>query len=276
VLVHLRAGWFTVAILFSVFVLFQGHIIKKLSLLVVTIFPWLNFLGSIAFLNWVYTGNTLAFFRSSHSFFPYLPNFSWIHWKYTLFQFPRWAVFLGPLLVGTSGEKKRLFWAIAFIIGSMALPFSLPLLATLLTLGAIFLRTPPSGKIHRSIFSLSLGIALVTGWISFFQSPLHSFIFSPYQSLQEKLTEYREIASLLNTPTVVLVLDRDPFLTTSWSESLTAVISQLSPPQTVPAQPYEYIVQSAESSNVIPGFKEIFQGKKLQLYQKEKTPFPLP
>lgn len=275
-LMHPHAGWFTIPIIVSTLFLFSGTITQKFSLLMVILFPGLTFLGIIAFLNWVYTGNALSFLHSSHSFCPYLPSFSWTNWKYTLTQFPRWAVFLGPLIVGTFREKKRLFWGAVVIAGSTALPFFLPLLATLLTLAAGFLKTPSPGKIRRFVLSLSLGISFVTGWALFFLSPTQFFSFPPYKPLQEKLIEYREIASFLDTPTGVLVLDRDYFLTASWPGYLTVIIPKSSFSQTTPVQFYDYIIQPAETPGVFPDSREIFRGKKLRLYQKEKVQPNLP
>lgn len=275
-LIHPHAGWFTIPIIVSALSLFSGTTTQKFSLLMVILFPGLTFLGIIAFLNWVHTGNALSFLHSSHSFYPHLPFFSWINWKYALTQFPRWAVFLGPILVGTFREKKRLFWSAVVVAGSMALPFSLPLLATLLTLGAGFLKTPSPGKIQRFILALSLGVSLSTGWALFFLSPTQFSSFPPYKPLQEKLAEYREIASLLDNPTTVVVLDRDCFLTASWPGYLTVVIPKRSFPQTTPAQFYDYIIQPAEIPGVFPNSREIFRGKKLRLYQKEKVQPNLP
>lgn len=275
-LIHPHAGWFTIPVIVSVLFLFPGPTTQKLSLLMVILFPGFTFLGIIAFLNWVYTGHALSFLHSSHSFSPYLPSFSWINWKYALTQFPRWAAFLGPLLVGTLREKKRLFWSAVVVAGSTALPFFLPLLATLLTLGAGFLKPRSLGKTHRLVLSLSLGISLASGWILFFLSPTQFFSFPPYQPLQEKLTEYREISSLLDAPTAVLVLDQDSFLTASWPGHLTAVVPKRPLPQTTPVQFYEYIIQPAENRGALPDSQDIFRGKKLRLYQKEKSSAALP
>ena len=267
VLSHPHVEWFALATAIFVLFFFPGNLTRKFGLLLVFFFPVLAFLGIIMFLNWVYTTQALSFLRAPYSFFPYLPSFSFQNVKHAFSRWQRWYLFL-PLLVSMFQDRKRALLGATLFLGSAALPSFPPLFATVATLGALFLKKPSLGKTGRLVLSLSLGVSVASGWILFLLSPAQLFLFAPYEPLQEKLTEYREIASFLAPQATVLLLDGEYFLASSWGKAVTTVTPE-SPffEKTLTSLSCDYIL-SAGKSETFPGFRKIFQGENVSLYRK--------
>lgn len=267
--------WLAIATLFLVLLFFSGNLIKKTSLFVVILFPVITFFSITLFLNWVYTERGFAFLRLPYSFAQYFPSFSFTNLLKNFALFPQWIFFPFLVLPGILRDLKRTFLGLVLFLSLMALPFFLPFFATMLTLGAGFLKKPSRSKIARFILSLLLGIYFLMGWILFFTSPSRFFSFPPYVHLQEKLTEYRTIFPLLNSPGVILLTERDYFLASSWPEKL-AIITPEDPRfrATLAGLTCHFIISTKERAENFPGFREVFRGETIVLHQRELPASP--
>jgi len=251
--------------------LFPGGWSRKLGLMLVPFFSIFVLLCMVAFLWWVYEGNSLAFLDlhpRSFAFYLRFPSPLAFH-KSPDGLIHLWPFFL-PFLWAVLSGKRRLLWGLgAFLSAFLALP-AWNLFAVFLVQMSGVLEWQSAKKHLKLVSILLLCVLVALSWGKFLVNR-EAFFFHLYPQLEEKLAEYRQIEEL--APGRVLVLEPAYFLVSSWRE-----MDKVWTPEHLSYDAsfysdfssYDCLITS-ENSLGFPGFELVWRGKELELYQKADT-----
>ena len=280
ILNHTSLFWACIPIIIFQLLFFHFPISRKVSLLFVSLFPPLFFLGTLLFFHWVYSGNPLFFFNYASLslgyavpklFFPSSINIA--RWFLGL-----WFVF--PLLTVLCLQGLvRLFWAVSALTLSFILfrnmPVSLPI--SFLIIFSVLLWRPKSTFLLRTGAVLLLFISAL-GWFQLVRGE-EAFFSLNHLPLQDKILDYQHIEDQVDLSSAsILVLDQYYFLSACWKYFAHSVVPESDSFDQICHHPEDhcsYVLIDKEkvddSQEILDNYHPLWEGRRMVLYSNSRS-----
>jgi len=278
VLNHTSLFWACLPIIIFQLLFFNFPFPRKISLLLVSLFPPLFFLASLFFFHWVYSYNLLFFLNStSLSLSQAIPElFLPLPMSITQWIISLWYIFPFLVVLGLQGSV-RFFWVISALALAIILYRHLPVFLTIsfLIMNCTLLWSPKN-KVYLKIGVVLLLFVSGFGWFQLLRGNQAFFSLNSIP-LQNKISDYEHIEEQVDLSSAsILVLDHHSFLSSSWQHLAPSIVPTPDSFEQACNEPnscsFIFVDRNRvmDYQDILKNFIPIWEGKELVLYEKKK------